>query len=452
MTRRVRRSLLLAALVLILGIGGTVAYLRWATILNWFESEREDKAAVEKLQSADLSTPSPSDAAGGWFQWRGPNRDGVAPPGPLRTDWEKNPPKELWSVPLGGGYSSPVVVGGRVYVSEYANGNERILAYDAAKGIPFWSYAEPADYSGMTLGYKTGPRATPTIQGNRLYAVGATGRFVCLALPAAGGEPKLVWGHDLVAEFDAKLPTWGIASSPLIEGDLVIVQPGGRKGSVVAFDKTTGDLRWAAGKDPCGYSSPVAATLGGVRQSVAVTGKSVVGIRPADGTVLWTYSWVTQFDGNIATPIVAGDYVFVSASYAKGCALLRVTGDSVSEVYFRKNRVMRNHHDTCVVRDGFLYGFDDAFLRCVNLRTGQPVEDWEALRIDKGHLILADKYLVGLTESGKLFLVDADSKGFNRRGLIDTGFTGKENWATPVLVDGRLYVRGSDGLKCYDVK
>ena len=449
-----RRLMLLAGVLLVIGMLGALAYLRWATILGWLDDERVNQAAVEDLRSATLPTPTAATPDIGWPQWRGPNRDGVAPAGPLNPDWTEGRPRRLWVTPCGHGYASLAVVGGRVYGHDFRDNAERIFCLDAETGKELWTFSEPADYSGMDRTYATGPRATPTVHGGKVYAVGAAGRFVCLEPPAAsGGQPKLLWAHDLLTEFDAKSPQWGVACSSLIEGDLVVVQPGGRKGSVTAFDKNTGELRWSAGKDPSGYSSPVAATLGGVRQIVAVTGKSVLGIRPADGGVLWTYSWLTQFDANIATPLVVGDYVFVSSSYSKGCALLRVEGTSMTEVYFRKNRVMRNHQNTCVYRDGYLYGYDDRELKCVNLRTGEVVKDWEAPpSIGKGSVILVDKYLLGQTETGKLFLADADPAGFRLRGQTSEVFAGGQNWATPVLVDGRLYVRNHEDVKCFDVR
>jgi outer membrane protein assembly factor BamB len=198
-----------------------------------------------------------------------------------------------------------------------------------------------------------------------------------------------------------------------------------------------------------------------VRQIVAVTGKSVLGVRPTDGKVLWSYPWLTSFDGNIATPHVVGDYVFVSSGYNKGCALLRVTADGegakATEVYYRKNRVMRNHHSTCVHHDGFLYGFDDNELRCVDLRKGTTVPDWDARdagnkAVVKGAVIRTDKHLVGLTQVGTLFLADLDPKEFRLRGEVKGVLEGIDCWALPVLVDGRLYLRDHEKVVCLDVK
>jgi outer membrane protein assembly factor BamB len=198
---------------------------------------------------------------------------------------------------------------------------------------------------------------------------------------------------------------------------------------------------------------------------VAVTGKSVLGIRAADGKLLWSHPWVTEFNGNIATPVVVGDYVFVSSSYNKGCALLKVAADGdgakVSEVYFRKNRVMRNHHSTCVHLDGFLYGFDSPsgtdLLRCVDLRKGVEVAGWEGRDagnkpLAKGNLIRAGKHLLGLTQTGTLFLADADPTEFRLLGEMKGVLSGSDCWALPVLVDGRVYLRDHEKVVCVDVR
>ncbi len=455
-SRSLFRTVTMWVLVLLLFVG-SLGYLAWNYLPNLFDSERANRAELAALKQAELAPVPVAEANRGWPQWFGPTRDGRAPEGPLRTDWDKNPPAKLWSVPCGGGYSSFAVVGNRAYTQDFQDGKERLLCLDIADGKTVWSHETPVDYGALRMGYAGGPRATPTVRDGKIYTLGATGIFQCVEEPPpTGGQPKLLWKHDLAAEFRAALPGWGFASSPLIEGELVIVQAGGKDGSVVAFDRTTGELRWKASSDPNGYSSPIAATIAGVRQIVAVTGVSVLGIRPADGHILWTYDWRTQHNGNIATPLVVGDYVFVSSNYNKGCALLRITtrgdGAAEDEVYFRKNRVMMNHHATSVHRDGFLYGFNAEKLTCVNLRTGEAVEDWEATRLGKGNLILAGDKLLGLTQSGTLFLADANPTEFRLRGQVEGILTGGECWALPVLVDGRIYLRDSSKILCLDVR
>jgi outer membrane protein assembly factor BamB len=454
---RTRRAVLVIGVLLILGIGGYAAY-RSPRVRSWFGRDAENAAEMAKLGDAKLTVAPAAAADIGWPQWRGPMRDGRAPAGPLRTDWETNPPKELWSRECGGGFSSFAVVGGRVYTQDRQGENERVLCLDAATGQPLWEHAYPADYSAMNRGHTAGPRATPTVDGNRIYAVGAVGKFVCLEVVSAGGPAKLLWEHDLIGEFRATIPEWGIAGSPLIEGDLVIVQPGGKDGAVAAFDKTSGELRWKAGSNPGSYSSPVAATVGGVRVVYAVTGNALLAVRAADGEVLSKYNWATptSFVGNIATPVAVDDYIFVSSAYDKGCALLRAVADGervrLEEVYIRNRRVMRNHHSTSVYKDGYLYGFDESQLKCVDLRKGVEKSDWEATGIAKGTLILADRHLIILTESGDLALVEATSEEFRPLAKLKHVLKGANTWALPVLVDGRLYLRDAEKLVCLDVR
>jgi outer membrane protein assembly factor BamB len=250
---------------------------------------------------------------------------------------------------------------------------------------------------------------------------------------------------------------WGVACSPLIEENLVIVQPGGTKGSVAAFDRRDGKLVWNALEEPSGYSSPVAVTCAGVRQVICFTADGLVGLRPTDGGVLWEYPWKTQYSANIATPIVAGDYVFLSSGYNTGCALLQLSpeGEGVrcDAVWIKRNKLMRNHQSTCVLRDGFLYGFDSrgaerVDLRCVDLRTGD--ERWVTRDVGKGVPLLADGHLVLLYEDGTLRLAEATPEAYRERGSF-AALSGREVWALPALARGRLYVRSHKEVVCLDV-
>lgn len=434
-----------------------IAYSRWSQIRNWLEKERVDPAALAALEKAPLAVIKLSESSTGWPQWRGPNRDGNAPAGPFRTDWKTNPPKLLWTAPCGGGYGQPVVVDQKLYLHDFSNGSERLRCLDAVTGEEKWNLSDPVDYSGFKLGYGSGPRATPTIQQGHIYTVGATGIFNCITLPSDNQPPTRLWNHYLLTEFDAKMPTWGVASSPLIVDDCVVVQPGGKKGSVAGFQLKTGDQKWAVGNGPSGYSSPIR-TANTDAILIAVTGDSIVGIS-RDGKISWTLPWVTQHYGNIATPIVVGEYFFVSSNYGKGCGLFHLNSTSLppKEIYFRKNRVMSNHHSTCVYRDGFLYGYDGSELACVDFRKGERVADWHAADDDgrelgKGSVTLVGDKLLGLTETGTLFLGTASPDGFSFLGQIKNIFAGRECWAAPVVVDGRIYLRDGEKIVCYDVR
>jgi len=454
---RTRRYLLILGL---LGIAGLLMASWWlfrTRFPNFFDSEQVDTAELEKLKGVNLRqgnerTPDAKD----WPQFRGPLRDGWSPGTNFRTNWNESPPTVLWSKPCGGGYSSFAIADGRLYTMDRLDGNERIRCLNPDSGDEIWTHDYSADYKA--IGYPSGPRATPTIHAGFVYAVGAAGQFTALKLPASPGEkPTVAWQHDLVVDYQAPVPTWGIACSPLIEGDLVIVQPGGKKGSVVAFDRTTGDRRWACESDPSGYSSPVAATLGGVRQIVAVTGKSILGIRSTTGEVLWKHEWVTANLGNIAMPVIAGDYVFVSSGYNKGCVTLRISGDSAKVVYFQPGaKLMRNHHSTSVHKDGFLFGFDDRELRCVDLRAGTAVPDWPPdevrNRLGKGSCTLVGDSLLCLSERGTLVLTNTDPKNFQLLGRIDNVLIGSECWALPAVVNGKIYLRDAGKIVCLDAQ
>jgi hypothetical protein len=453
MTRR--RLLLVAGLAALLVAGFLVYRSDW--VQNRLATDTENPAEMDRLR-AEPPAVAPPAASADWPQWLGPTRDGRAPAGPFRTAWADNPPRTLWAADVGGGYSSAAVVGGRVYTQGRA-GDEFVVCLDAETGNKLWDYSYPAGPAGADRTYATGPRATPTVAGGRVYTVGGAGKLLCLEPPAAaGGSARVAWEHDLPAEFRAEVPQWGYAGSPLVDGDLVIVQPGGRDGSVAAFDRATGELRWKAGSNPAGYSSPVATTVGGVRVILAFTGDALLCVRAADGAVTGSFPWPTRFGGNIATPLVLGDRVFVTSAYGMGCALLRLAPDgdrvALEPVYTRRNKPLRSHHSTPVAVGRHLFGFDGdsrADLTCFDWVDGRPAAGWEA-GVGKGSVILAGDHLVILTEAGELILAGASADEYREVGRVATGFTGNQNWAAPVLAGGRLFVRGGNRLVCYDVR
>ncbi len=449
-------SKLRIALVIVgvLAVALASGYLLMNRFPNAFDRESADAAQIEKLKATKLADVVAKPESG-WPQWRGPNRDGRAPAGPFRANWDKKPLRELFSVPCKGGYATCTVVGGRLYTLDYdaASKSERLICLDSNDGTPLWESSATVDYG--RIGYPAGPRSTPAVHGGRVYTVGATGQFACTDANPAKGQPAVEhWRIDLAKEFNASMPQWGVACSPLIEGDLVIVQPGGKSGSVAAFDRISGEKKWSAGKNPSGYSSPVAATLAGERVILAMTGNALLGLRASDGKELFSYPWVTQFEGNIATPVAVDDYVFISSGYGKGCALLHVEKDGdtfrvTPPVYFRPGKLMRNHHSTCVFKDGYLYGFDDGTLRCIDMRQGTEV--WDARGLNKGSVILVDKYLVGVTETGTLFLAEANPEQFKLIEKKEGVLKGSDCWAAPVVADGKLYLRDNTRIVCFDV-
>jgi outer membrane protein assembly factor BamB len=331
--------------------------------------------------------------------------------------------------------------------------DERVVCLDAGTGKELWAHRYRVDYSAFQLRQATGPRATPTVAGGKVFTVGATGVFLCLEAAPRDGRAHVLWQHNLMEKFDATPPGWGVACSPLVEGNLVYVQPGGTKGSVAAFDTRTGDVAWTALSDVSGYSSPMAATVAGVRQILCFTGKGLAGLQPADGKQLWYFPWATQHDANIATPVIAGNYVFISSGYNAGCALLEVYADghsvSAEPVYVKRNKLMRNHHSSCVLYRGYLYGFDDNIFKCVDIRTGE--EKWASRQPGKGAVLAADGSLLVLTEQGSLALVEASPEGFHEKGQVRDVLGGSDCWALPALAERRLYLRDQQHVLCLDL-
>ncbi|MBY0458834.1 MAG: PQQ-like beta-propeller repeat protein [Gemmataceae bacterium] len=458
---KARTAVLVVGVAAVLGIGGFAAFRNpWVRAL--FASDSADPAELERARNAALGNHTPADAATGSPQWRGANRTGVAPAGSFRTDWDKNPPKLLWAQPGGGGYGSCAVVGGKLFVQDRQGENERVLCLDAGSGKPVWEHAYPAAQAGTDKAFAIGPRATPTVVGNWVFSVGGAGKL--LALEVEGDKPRVRWEHDLLPEFQAPMPQWGVACSPLVLNDLVVVLPGGKGGAVVAFDKTSGAVRWTAGDNGPGYSSPVAADVGGVSTVFAFVGDALLAVRAADGKVTGSFKWATQFSGNIATPVVVdNEYVFISSAYNMGCALLRAEkqGDGVGlvKVYENRRKGFENHITTSVYKDKHLFGIDgtrgSGGLRCVEFMTGKGVPDWEAPKIGQASLILAGEHLIAQTDGGDLCLVAADTKEFTLLARVPkavTTLTGRNNWATPTLVNGLLYLRDEEKVVCFDVR
>ncbi len=446
--------------------GATAWHYRQSVEQFFLEDADPDPEARAALQNAQLEAASLPAASGieaeDWPQWRGPLRDGISRAKGLLKDWPAAGPPVAWRQSIKGGYSSVAVAGGLLYVTDRDGTQERVLCLEAATGKELWVHRYEADYRKLSGGnsYGAGPRATPTVADGRVYTVGATGIFLCLEARPVGGQPTVFWQHDLLAEFDARLPNWGVACSPLVEGNLVCVQPGGDKGSVAAFDRISGERVWTALSDVSGYSSPVAVTAAGVRQIICFTGKRVAGLRAGDGQLLWDFAWSTPYDCNVATPIIADDYVFISSDYSSGCALLQLSPDGqgvqAKRVFVRRNKLMRNQFSTSVLVDGHLYGFDvsghggQGALKCVDLRTFE--EKWAARDLrDKGCLLYAGGQLLVLTEGGELALVDATPEAFHKKAQVRV-LDGSDCWAAPALAAGRLYLRSNRELVCLDLR
>ena len=387
--------------------------------------------------------PAPTD--GLWTDFRGPNRDGRYTETAIRTDWPGTGLDRLWSQPVGGGYASFVVADGLAFTIEQRRDDEVVAAYDLDTGAEHWSHAWPARFEEMMGG--SGPRATPTWHDGRLYALGATGRLVCLD----AGTGDLIWARNILDDSGAANLQWAMAGAPLVVDDLVIVLPGGDSGwSVAAYDRRTGDVVWHGLDDAQAYTSPMLATLGGVRQVVVVTAERVAGLRPADGALLWDYPWAVSTVPNIAQPLPVGDSrLFLSAGYGKGAALMELTpdGDRFTAATVWETNRMKNHFSSSVLIDGYIYGLDAAILACLDAETGELM--WKGGRYGYGQLLAADDHLVMLTERGELVLVRATPDGHQEVA----GFQAIEGktWNVPAIAGGRLLVRNAREMAAFDL-
>ena len=384
-------------------------------------------------------------AAADWPQWLGPDRNGVSVTEGLLTKWPAKGPAEVWRQKLGSGFSGVSVFAGSAYTMIMDSVGEHVVRLDAVTGKGMWRTRIGPFYREGQGG--DGPRCTPTIDRGLVYVLGANGALV--ALDAINGARK--WSVDLQKDYGSRRPRWGFSSSPLVEGSSLLVEGGGASGrAIMAFHKSDGRLLWATLNDKIGYASPIAANLGGVRQVLFFTKEGLTSVSPVNGGFHWRHKWPTPYGVNVATPVlVPPDKVFISSGYDTGAALVEVLWEggkaNVREVW--KSKVMKNHFGTSVYYDGYIYGFDNAILKCIRADTG--LEQWKARGYGKGTLIVADGHLIVLSERGKLALVKAQHNEFVEVAAAKV-LSGK-CWTVPSLADGRLYLRNEREIVCLDM-
>jgi outer membrane protein assembly factor BamB len=401
---------------------------------------------LEELKVVSLPEENRETASRDWPQWRGPQRDGISRESGLLGAWPPEGPRVLWRASCGDGYTSVVVADGRAFTHWRAGDDELVGAWDATTGQELWRFGYAAPMTSSVYG--AGPSSTPIVDHDRLYTIGATGVLHCFR-PATG---QVVWRKDLVHDVGGPDLLYGVCCSPLIEGDLLLTNPGGKDGhSIVALDKRTGAKVWACLDDPPSYSSPIAATFGGVRQIVFFTGKGAVGLAPKDGKVYWEYPWATHGGINVPTPIAQDDYLFITSGYQQGCALLKIVaaggGFRVERVY--ESRRMSAQFSSCVLYRDHIYGFPDpGLLTCMEFRTGKVL--WQQRGFGKGTLLAVDGKLVAVDEAGKKFaLVEATPAGYRELGVCR--FAGEKCWSAPALAQGRLYLRNQKEVTYFDL-
>ena len=377
-----------------------------------------------------------------WFQWRGPNRDGRSAETGLLQSWPAQGPPLAWRATGAGiGYSSFAASGGRLYTLGGRSRREYVIAFDAATGKKVWETPIGSLFSNDR---GDGPRGTPTIDGDRLYALGGSGDLVSLELKS--GKP--VWSKNLLRDFGGHNISWGLSESPLVVSDRVLVQAGGPNASIVALNKTNGAVLWRQHSDEAGYASAVLATVGGTQQAVFFTAERALGVSIRDGRALWSYDKVANRTANIATPIVAANRVFVSSDYGTGAALLELTPSGAREVYFTRD--MRNHHSTSVLIGEYLYGFSGSILTAMRLADGTVA--WRDRSVGKGSLVYADQRLYLYSENGVVGLAEATPAGYREHGRFRIEPGSLPTWSHPIVSGGRFIIREQDTIYAYNVK
>jgi outer membrane protein assembly factor BamB len=379
-----------------------------------------------------------------WPGFRGQDRDGVYR-GDIRVSWEGLAP--MWKKPIGGGRASFAVAGGRAFTIEQRRRNEVVAAYDVSTGRELWINEWPERFS-QWMGGGEGPRATPTWADGFVFALGARGELRCL--DAATG--RVVWRTNILHDTGAKNLRWGMAASPLIAGDAVIVLPGGPAGrSVAAYDRRTGKRLWTALDDKQAYVSPMQVTLLGVPQFLVVSASRLVGLSLDRRDVLWEFPWSTGHDASAAQPIVIGDgRIFYSSGYGSGATVIELTkaGDrfAVREVW--RNIRMKNRQSSSVLHDGFIYGLDEGILACLDAATGEL--KWKGGRYGHGQVLRAGDHLVVTTEDGDLVLVAATPEKLQE--LFRVPAIDGETWNVPAFADGILLVRNTKEMAAFDLR
>ncbi len=400
--------------------------------------------AAPAAQAVDQAAQADAAQTSSWPGFRGQDRQGIYR-GAIRVSWEGLVP--MWKKPIGGGRSSFAVADGRAFTVEQRQRNEVVAAYDVMTGRELWTSTWPDRFS-QWMGGGEGPRATPAWADGFVFALGAKGELRCL--DAASG--RLVWRTNILQDAGAKNLRWGMAASPLIAGDAVIVLPGGSAGrSVAAYDRRTGKRLWTALDDQQAYVAPMQVTLLGVPQFLIVTAKRLVGLSLDRRDVLWEFPWATDHDANAAQPIVIGDQrVFYSSGYGTGAVVVELTkaGDrfAVREVW--RNIRMKNRQSSSVLHDGFIYGLDEGILACLDAATGEV--KWKGGRYGHGQVLLAGDHLVVITEEGDLVLVAATPEKL--RELARARALSGETWNVPAFAGGILLVRNTEEMAAFNLR
>lgn len=430
-----------------------VTYLRQQSALSTEPSETIREPAEVLVESA-TSDDSPD--------YRGPNRDGILRGVGFRKNWSEMPPQELWRHPVGLAWSSFSVLGDRAITMEQREDQESTVCYRLSTGELLWSHGDPVRFAAVAVNGGDGPHGTPVIDGESTYTLGGTGVLNCLE--TATGKRR--WTRNILEDAGGKAGPveniqWGMSATPLVVDDLVIAIPGGKlkrpltaeeavNRSVIAYDRMTGDIRWAHGEFPASYCGPRIEELAGVRQLLIFHGYGLSGLALDSGNVLWSFDWENMPKVNAAQPLKIDDSsLIIGSGYGIGATRLSISADGgkwTVTPQWKTNKLKLKFNDA-ILHDGYVYGLDDGILTCVDIATGKP--KWKGGRYGYGQMLLHNQTLLILTEDGEVALVAASPTRFEEQSKFKAidGTT----WNHPVVARGKLLVRNQTEAACYDV-
>lgn len=378
-----------------------------------------------------------------WARFRGPSATGISPETGIRKSWKETPPKLIWKTAMADdGYAGPSVASGVVYIIDHKGKESDVVrAISITTGKDIWTYSYP-DTQGANYGFA---RATPVVDGTRVYTLGRMGLLNCLNAKTG----KLIWSKNILTEFKGQNPHWFYSMSPVVDGNQVVVCPGGPDAAMVALDKTTGSTIWAGGgSDIPGYATPVVATINGKRQYVVFTGVSMIGVDAKTGALLWRQPWKTSYDINGAAAIVMGDSVYISSGYGHGSGLAQITPDGVKMKW--ESKEMQCRFSSPILLNGSIYGVSEpGELVCADPETGAV--KWKQPGFDFGGLLAIDGVLIAADgKGGDLVMVNPTPDGYKEMGRFNP--LGGQSWTAPIVSNGSLIVRNKSTLACYALK
>lgn len=391
-----------------------------------------------KLTAAFLLLTSSLALAGDWPAFRGPTASGFAAPMEIGKDWTAKPPKELWRVPMtDDGFSAPAIADGKVFIVDHSGVTDIVRALDLKTGEPVWQYSY-ADMEKPNYGFS---RSTPSVADGKVYTTSMAGKVHCLDAKTGA----VVWMVDMNT-IGGRRPGWGYAGSPLVDGDRLLITPGG-PALLVALDRTTGKPIWKSPAGEVGYSTPYLATINGAKQYLLFSASGLNSFSHEDGKLLWSIPWKTPYEVNAAQPLVIGDAVFFSTGYGVGCAMYDITAEGPKERWRNKN--IQAQFTSGIVNDGLIYSTTDpGDLVCLDPKTGEP--RWRQKGFEKGGIVAIGDVILALNGGGgDLVMVKITPEKYEELGRAKP-LTG-QSWTAPVAADGKVFVRNKPNLACLGV-